>query len=75
MLLYNEVNLNNSKTTVSSDSDDKGLSSVRVLLEQSEKGSLPSNGKCVINICTNKINSDRRERIKVHLTPCTLNGH
>ena len=41
----NKFNLNISITNVSFDSDGKGLFSVRVLLEQKEKGSLSSNGK------------------------------
>ena len=48
--------------------------SVGVLLEQSEKGLLLSNGKCTINMCTNKINSDScsSEQKYVHFSNRTM---
>ena len=45
-----KFNLNNLITIVSSDSDSKGILSVRVLMERSDNVSLLSNGKCAINI-------------------------
>ena len=72
-LLYDKVNWSFSLiTNASSFSDNKGLLSVRVLLEGSKKGSLLSNGKCAINTRWNKINSDSSEQKYTHLSNSSI---